>query len=409
MNRLLLTLIVIMTWLLLVADCDGQQRLTTASPWIQHTIDNQSQGADGARLADVNGDGRLDLVTPWEEGGIIRICLHPGTAKVKSAWPSVTVGRVASPEDAVLVDLDGDGQLDVVSSCEGKVKTMFVHWAPRDPADHLNSEKWETEPIPVTQGLQAWMFAMPLDIDGQHGLDLIVSSKGSNGSVGWLQAPSEPRNLSDWKYHRLLNTGWVMSLIAFDFNEDGLQDILVSDRKGAERGIKWLQHPGHGQAVRGDTWQEHFLGGKDHEVMFIDFADVNGDGLRDIAAATHQREILLLHQTANTERWEASTIPAPHALVNGKSVRIGDIDLDGEADIVHSTEPNSGPRKPGVTWIQGAVSAEKTNKVSSISDLKGSKFDLLQLVDVDDDGDLDVITCEERDNLGLIWYENPLR
>ena len=32
---------------------------------------------------------------------------------------------------------------------------------------------------------------------------------------------------------------------------------------------------------------------------------------------------------------------------------------------------------------------------------------LVQLFDIDRDGDLEVITCEERDNLGLIWYENP--
>jgi hypothetical protein len=24
-------------------------------------------------------------------------------------------------------------------------------------------------------------------------------------------------------------------------------------------------------------------------------------------------------------------------------------------------------------------------------------------------GDLDVITCEERDQLGVVWYENPTR
>jgi hypothetical protein len=39
----------------------------------------------------------------------------------------------------------------------------------------------------------------------------------------------------------------------------------------------------------------------------------------------------------------------------------------------------------------------------------GTKFDLIQTLDLDGDGDLDVITCEEKENLGLIWYENPLR
>ena len=29
--------------------------------------------------------------------------------------------------------------------------------------------------------------------------------------------------------------------------------------------------------------------------------------------------------------------------------------------------------------------------------------------DLDEDGDLDVITCEESSNLGVIWYENPVK
>jgi hypothetical protein len=40
----------------------------------------------------------------------------------------------------------------------------------------------------------------------------------------------------------------------------------------------------------------------------------------------------------------------------------------------------------------------------------GIKFDRIELLDLDADADLDVLTCEERhDNrgLGVIWYENP--
>ena len=40
---------------------------------------------------------------------------------------------------------------------------------------------------------------------------------------------------------------------------------------------------------------------------------------------------------------------------------------------------------------------------------RGVKFDLVQLLDIDRDGDLDILTCEERDGLGVLWYENPTR
>src|SRR5688572_13962772 len=47
-------------------------------PWPRHIIDDGLKGADGVRLADVNGDGKLDVITGWEEAGAIRVCLHPG-------------------------------------------------------------------------------------------------------------------------------------------------------------------------------------------------------------------------------------------------------------------------------------------------------------------------------------------
>ena len=98
-----------------------------AEPWQRHTIDDTSQGADGVRLADVNSDGFQDIVTPWEQGGSIRIYIHPGTSNTRQPWTRIEVGKVNSPEDAVLVDLDGDGALDVVSSCEGREQTVFFH------------------------------------------------------------------------------------------------------------------------------------------------------------------------------------------------------------------------------------------------------------------------------------------
>src|SRR3954452_5850648 len=71
--------------------------------WARHAVDASSRGADGVRLADVNGDGLADIATGWEEGGRVRVCLNPGRSAAKRPWPAVTVGNVRSPEDAVLV------------------------------------------------------------------------------------------------------------------------------------------------------------------------------------------------------------------------------------------------------------------------------------------------------------------
>src|SRR5690606_4524858 len=155
--------------------------------WTRHTIDDTGKGADGARFGDLNGDGLPDIVTPWEEGGVIRAYLHPGFAKAREKWPAVTIGNVKSPEDAVFVDLDGDGNLDVISSTEGNDRSIYFHWAPQRERLLLESA-WVTASLSGAKDRMRWMFAAPNDIDGRNGSDFFVGRKRPGASVGWFES-----------------------------------------------------------------------------------------------------------------------------------------------------------------------------------------------------------------------------
>ncbi|MCA9065160.1 MAG: VCBS repeat-containing protein, partial [Planctomycetaceae bacterium] len=147
--------------------CHGQDTPPAAkepgdTPWIMHVIDDASRGADGVRLADINQDGLPDIATGWEEGGQIRICFHPGEANVREKWPSVCVGRVRSPEDAVPVDVNGDGLLDIVSCCEGNEQAVYVHLNPGLAAVQ-DSDQWTTQAIAPFTDASRWMYCLPVD------------------------------------------------------------------------------------------------------------------------------------------------------------------------------------------------------------------------------------------------------
>jgi len=375
--------------------------VTWGKPWARHTIDSSSRGADGVRLGDVNRDGLQDIVTGWEEGGLVRVYLNPGSEKAAQPWPAVTVGKVKSPEDAVFVDLDGDGALDVVSSCEGRTRSVFVHWGPKDRALLLDPKAWKTEKFPTTAGKESWMYAFPHQIDGQNGVDLFLGSKGGNASISWLKAPKNPRDLSAWKLHRLRDAGWVMSIEVEDLNGDARGDVIFSDRKGKRRGAYWLERP---ENVAGE-WSEHLIGSRDKEVMFLRIADLNQDGKRDVVVTT-RNGFLEIHSrsTGKSVSWDSEKVGLPFGLPHGKSVAILDVDQDGRNDLVTT---NRGPGEAKCVAWQGRSGEKVDWEEHDIGGTAGKKFDLLEVIDLDNDGDLDLLTCEEADNLGVIWYENP--
>jgi hypothetical protein len=391
----------------------GCQKKVTSPKWQRHTIDDSSLGADGVRTEDVNQDGLPDLVAGWEQGGVSRVYLMQRDSGMKPIWIQTDAGPALDVEDALLVDLDQDGAVDVISSTEGKNKKVLIHWAPKRPEDYTVSTKWRTETLFEDGSL--WMFATALDIDGKNGPDIVVGGKNQNGKIGWLQSPPDPRKVSDWKFHFLTNAGWTMSLLKRDMDNDGDEDILLSDRKGDLAGIHWLENPGRAQSKLTEPWKNHWIKKDIGEPMLIDTYDFDGDGIEEIAVPYYidnQGFILIMH-TQDRTNWTDHPVPFPPNMGRAKSLAVGDINLDGKPDLVLSTE--HADNRSGVIWLEYQDSWDEPNWTThDISGLEGNKFDLNLLLDLDADGDLDVLNTEENNNsqdgkagLGLIWYENP--
>ena len=106
--------------------------------------------------------------------------------------------------------------------------------------------------------------------------------------------------------------------------------------------------------------------------------------------------------------WRAHASENPFGIAGGKSVHVADIDVDGRHDLVHTAETGGQRGKPGICWMRYKKSPTEAHwEAHDISGPEGSKFDRVVTRDLDADGDKDVIACEERENLGVVWYENP--
>ena len=130
--------------------------------------------------------------------------------------------------------------------------------------------------------------------------------------------------------------------------------------------------------------------------------------MKDALTVAKPAEVLLFRRADKSGReWESSSFDYPRNTGTAKAVAVGDLDGDEKPDLVLSCEQANGD-KSGVVWMKRTAAGWEG---ASVSGPAGIKFDRLELLDIDGDGDLDILTCEERHagrGLGVIWYENRL-
>ena len=451
--------------LVIIFASSGLLRAEESSFWQKHVIDDSQNGADGVKAKDIDGDGDLDLIAGWEESGQVAIYTNPGDQKtIRKSWQKVTVAQPGDIEGVAFGDFDNDGSEDAVSFSEGQAKKVSLHFAPANIGQYQQEELWTSVSTPAPA--LKWMDGKAFDVNQDGWLDIIVAAKSSKSvkaalteidwldiivaakssvsakaaqaeidwldiivaakssisaratqtEIGWLESPgvtsSRVRNGASWTYHKIGNVGWTMSLELVDIDVDGDLDLFITDRTGPHKGARWLVNPGPGKALS-KKWRDKRIS---HitTAMFSDIGSFFGEDLGILVASRHSNELNFYYK--EYDYWASKKIIWNNKAndIGGdlKAAKVFDVDQDGLDDIVITTTEKLAKTIMGVSnshvyWLKNPGSFQKRWDVLPIAVRHGQKFDDIVLIDIDQDGDKDILTTEERARLGVIWYENP--
>lgn len=385
---------------LLIASCSRpstvtvHQQIDMATPWTMHTIvagasSGQHVGADGVDIQ--HGVAAV----PWEQGNATSLTVL--ATGVTTTFPISQSG----PEDAKLCDLDKDGLDDLV--IVARARMYVVYGGTSTPVS-----------ITASQGHATWIQAACGDSTGNGTLDIFAGSYGGSAAtpavIALLHNPGT-RVGTAWTFEQLTYAGWTMSVIPYDYDGDGDLDLVVTDRAGYKlpgdtvprtdlTGSRWIEHVMTAPA----GWTNHTIFGSPYtgDEMFGrvlaagEMLEGRSHAGQSSTIATHGTTSATLYVDTNTGR-------------HYQGADVGDIDQDGLPDIAVSTwESNTccSDTVVGVYWLRN--NGDGTYTWGNVGGGTGTKYDNMLLYDVDGDGDLDVVDTEQINQLGLVWFENPL-
>lgn len=424
-NRIFVWVLIVCGWWGIPTEPLGDSVLTpgvnaAASPWAMNTIHAgpvSGKGADGTDFADVDGDGFIDVTGAWQQGERAYVYFNPkSSAKRSQPWPSRVRLDAGDIEDTRFGDLDGDGRPDVITSNEA-TNQLYVHWAPNPGQDVRNASLWSRARL--DQATQSRKTAAIAQIDGQHGLDVVSGGAINNGpgqTLYWYQAPATPRTLSSWTEYLITDqTFTIMAIEVVDMDHDGDPDVVVSDPSQ----VAWFENPAptFHPAVQ---WVMHTVDYAGSGFAWMSTGDIDGDDLEDIVVGDYRYPETSQVATYYKNEGAGGTVWTSHAIrVEGgrpfwggedrtKGIDIGDVDLNGQLDVVVTSHANNGAR---VFWLEYQGSPTNTtwllHPIRTSNTGNTEKYDNVHLVDLDNDGDLDVLTSEEERKLGVLWFPNP--
>jgi hypothetical protein len=188
----------------------------------------------GLRVADLNGDGLPEILVANYSGNSISILrnLGPaGTVTPNSFAAQYGLAAGPNPTDIAIADLNGDGRPDLVTTAfEGSQLSVFRNVA--TPGTAVSNWFTLDTTLPALPG--ALEFAVA-DMDGDAKSDLIVASVHGNAvSVYRNLADTGTFNSNSFAARVDFGTpGWAHNVAVGDLNGDGQPDLAVTGELGS--------------------------------------------------------------------------------------------------------------------------------------------------------------------------------
>ena len=285
------------------------------SPQVSYDFVNNIDTA--LAVGDVNGDGKADLVlgqasnggsyTAGTYIGSISVLLGNGTGHFTYASTYYVLQDVSNITSLALADVNGDGRLDVVGAAGGRVFATLNDGSGRDWAPaHTYSD-------PTAQAAGGLSLQVAVgDITGDGKLDIVAAGYGTvcvyqnlgGGTFGTAQTYAAG--------------GSATSVALGDFNGDGKLDVVTANTNGTVSVLA-----GQGNGTFGAV-QNHAIGGPASSVALGDF---NHDGKIDIVT-TGGTEMDVLLNTGSGAFAAYQKVGSA-----GSSIVAADFNGDGYADL----------------------------------------------------------------------------
>jgi len=254
---------------LMLGDGKGGFGLAPHSPIVMK--DGTHPHTHGLKLADINGDRKLDLITVNSSDNDVSIAFGDGRGNFKSAPNSFMVGP--SPYPFAIGDVNNDGRLDIIATATA-TGPQRAQQLPRSFALTLllNDGRggFRRSELPLRTG-QPW-FADAGDLNGDRKPDLVVTHHDQtkltvmlgDGTGRFSEVANSP---FDWGRN-------AFQVTLADVNRDGHNDVLAASGEG----VRIMLGDGHGnfRPAIGSPFQTG------RGVWRLATADINGDKKPDI-------------------------------------------------------------------------------------------------------------------------------
>lgn len=227
--------------------------------WERHTIRTAHLEAGGV-LADVNGNGRLDLVAgnPLDGQPNTELYWFQCPPDPHTLWTRhVITTQFVKYHDQAVGDVDRDGQPEIVFTSQHS-KIVGYYDIPADPTvtpwpdDHLHL---------IAEGLSVEGLCVA-DVDGDGENEIVAGPNvfKRDQSGAWMRTELGP--------------GWRETRVAVaDLNRNGMLDIIVAEGEADEGRVAWFEAP---------NWKMNLLATGCFHPHSLDVADLTGNGWADI-------------------------------------------------------------------------------------------------------------------------------